>query len=80
MKGNRRLRAYEYSLLKEGAGRRREEDGTTKESMIIIMMKMMMNMMLVVIMKMMKMMMIIKYVQKAGAGTSNHSPHGEQAP
>jgi len=28
--GNRRLRAYEYSLLKEGAGRRREEDGTTK--------------------------------------------------
>ena len=77
MKGNRRLRAYEYSLLKEGAGRRREEDGTTKESMIIIMMKMMMNMMLVVIMKMM---MIIKYVQKAGAGTSNHSPHGEQAP
>ena len=29
--GNRRLRAYEYSLLKEGVGRRREEDGTTKE-------------------------------------------------
>ena len=77
MKGNRRLRAYEYSLLKEGAGRRREEDGTTKESMII-MRKMMMMMMLVVIMIMMKMMMI-KYVQKAGAGTSNHSPHGEQA-
>jgi len=28
--GNRRLRAYEYTLLKEGVGRRREEDGTTK--------------------------------------------------
>ena len=79
MKGNRRLRAYEYSLLKEGAGRRREEDGTTKES-TIIMMKMMMNMMLMVVMIMMKMMMMIKHVHKAGAGTSNHSPHGEQAP